>query len=346
VRAAGVHSRWVLHPQRSRLRRARSQRRMAFVGFGEGRAHDVRGDRRAPAFLPLTVYRSVDGGRDDAPDMPRPRALHLRGLADLALGQKWARAQYRHMSAPDPPRAPPRDAGDADARGLTPAEVRVGDLVRSSEATAAGMLSIELESELRDLRRTIAASEATMRGGWETLAPARRAEHRSALDGARARAEEVERRLARVRSERGVGRVVPCAGSSVAPDGAVAVQWEDGRTHTYYRTKAHPRAQKHQRPPARAPASAPRCTQRRLSRGGGRAGGRAAVSVGVGGAGRQRGSSVAGRVSRHTRGLWLDTRSGAERNQGAPPAPPYSSSSLLLLAWVVDRCRTFVSCLL
>jgi hypothetical protein len=155
---------------------------MAFFGVADGRRRDLGGEGRAPKFIPLTVYRSIDGRREDAPDMAHPRAVHLRGLADLALGQQWARGEYKHLKVPAAPKEYWRPPADPEALGLIPSQVRVGDKVRSSEVIASGNAALQLDRDRTDLHQRIAVAEGKLSGPWETLSGSERARYRAGLD--------------------------------------------------------------------------------------------------------------------------------------------------------------------
>lgn len=155
------------------------------------------------------------------------------GPKELVLGQTWARGAFKELEGGVGVQG--REASSKRRpRKLGLVNPSVGDVVESiDECSQALERSLEVERKL--LSDKLDTVSRKLEGGWEAQS--------DVFDLCRDRADLRERltvttrRLARVKGARtGRGVVAPSAGKAVAPDGGIRVRWDDGETHTYYRT--------------------------------------------------------------------------------------------------------------
>ena len=151
-------------------------------------------------------------------------------VADLAFGQTWAK-QYYNTKFKYQPISTAKRIPRSKEELCDPA---VGDRVISSEPGDLQVKQRVMESELRIIQEKIASCTEVLSGPWEVLGGK---EARSNLESLRAKMAELKRSIDRIRSEQGVGTIVPTRGKPISPDGAISVKWDDGKVCLYYRCK-------------------------------------------------------------------------------------------------------------
>jgi hypothetical protein len=151
-------------------------------------------------------------------------------IPDLAFGQAWAKpffkATYRHETMHGPKRA-------AKIKEL--ADPVVGDRVTSSEQGDLMVKQRVMEFDLRIVQEKIVCSLEILSGPWEVLPGGLAA--RNDLERLRANEAALKRSIERIKSEQGVGTIVPTRGKQISPDGAISVRWDDEKIWLYYRNR-------------------------------------------------------------------------------------------------------------
>ncbi len=151
-------------------------------------------------------------------------------IPDLAFGQAWAKpffkSKYRHQ---------PMHSSKRATKIKELADPVVGDRVTSSEPGDLMVKQRVMEFDLRIVQEKIVCSLEILSGPWEVLPGGLAA--RNDLERLRANEAALKRSIERIKSEQGVGTIVPTRGKPISPDGSISVRWDDEKIWLYYRNR-------------------------------------------------------------------------------------------------------------